>query len=73
MGATEYVRLKLIESRSKGVAVLLISEDLDEILTVSDRIIVMYEGEVVGETTPDVDLKDLGMMMAGAQKMNQVG
>jgi simple sugar transport system ATP-binding protein len=70
VGATEWVRLKLIESRLNGCAVLLISEDLDEILTVSDRIVVMYEGEIVGETTPEVDLKDLGMMMAGARRMN---
>ncbi|HJX23594.1 MAG TPA: ABC transporter ATP-binding protein [Candidatus Bathyarchaeia archaeon] len=71
VGATEYVRLKLIESRSNKGAVMLISEDLDEILTVSDRIAVMYEGEIVGTTTPDVDLKDLGMMMAGAHRMAQ--
>jgi general nucleoside transport system ATP-binding protein len=72
VGATEYVHIRLAKSRNDGVAVMLISEDLDEIISLSDRIAVMYEGEIVGIVKPDVDIKDLGLMMAGASKLNQV-
>jgi ABC-type uncharacterized transport system ATPase subunit len=69
VGATEYVRSKLLEQRARGAAVLLISEDLDEVLALSDRIAVIYEGEIVGllptaEATPE----RLGLMMCGALK-----
>ena len=47
IGATEYVRQQLIEQRKEGAAILLISEDLDEILALSDRIAVMYEGQIM--------------------------
>jgi ABC-type uncharacterized transport system ATPase subunit len=67
VGATEYVRSKLLEQRDQGVAVLLISEDLDEILALSDRIAVIYEGRIVG-VIPASEAKkgELGMMMSGA-------
>ncbi|MFQ5343658.1 MAG: heme ABC transporter ATP-binding protein, partial [Anaerolineae bacterium] len=53
--------------RSAGTAILLISEDLDEIQSLSDRIAVMYEGEIVGEMLADeADVEALGLMMAGA-------
>ncbi len=66
IGATEYVRDQLLEQRRKGVAVMLISEDLDEILALSDRIAVLYEGQVMDivprdEATP----QRLGLLMAG--------
>lgn len=69
VGATEYVRQQLLEQRNRGAAVLLISEDLDEILALSDRIAVIYEGEIVGllpatEATPE----RLGLLMSGAVK-----
>lgn len=69
VGATEYVRQQLLEQRKRGAAVLLISEDLDEILALSDRIAVIYEGEIVGimpadEATPE----RLGLLMSGAVK-----
>jgi ABC-type uncharacterized transport system ATPase subunit len=66
VGATEYVWRRLLEQRDRGAAVLLVSEDLDEILALADRIAVMYEGEIVG-TVPatDTDVAHLGLMMAG--------
>ncbi len=67
VGATEYVRSKLLEQRDQGVAVLLISEDLDEILALSDRIAVIYEGRIVGVIPADKASKgQIGMMMSGA-------
>ncbi|MEP7285996.1 MAG: ABC transporter ATP-binding protein [Chloroflexota bacterium] len=68
IGATLYIHRCLLDQRTRGTATLLISEDLDEILALSDRIAVMYEGEVRGivsraEATPDL----LGMLMAGGQ------
>ena len=66
IGATEYVREQLLEQRRQGVAVLLISEDLDEILALSDRIAVIYEGRIMDilpreQATPE----RLGLLMAG--------
>ena len=66
IGATEYVREQLLEQRRKGVAVMLISEDLDEILALSDRIAVIYEGKIMDivpreNATPE----KLGLLMAG--------
>jgi len=71
VGATDYVRSQLLEQRKRGAAVLMISEDLDEILALSDRIAVIYEGEIVGvlpaaEATPE----RLGLLMSGAVKEN---
>lgn len=69
VGATEYVRSQLLEQRRRGAAVLLISEDLDEVLALSDRIAVIYEGEIVGVLpAKDADVERLGLMMSGAVK-----
>ena len=66
VGATEYVRAQLLERRGAGAAILLVSEDLDELLALSDRLVVMYEGRIVGEVAAaDADLEHLGMLMAG--------
>jgi len=66
IGATEYVHEVLMEQREEGTAILLISEDLDEIMALSDRIIVIYEGEIMGEVlAQDATAEDLGLMMAG--------
>lgn len=66
IGATEYIHKRLLEERDRGTAILLISEDLDEIRALSDRIVVMYEGRIVGEVeNKDVDVNLLGLMMAG--------
>ena len=68
IGASEYIRNVLMEQRRHGVAILLISEDLDEIMALSDRIVVMYEGQVVGIVDrQEADVEALGLMMAGAQ------
>ncbi len=69
IGATEYVRQQLLAQRDRGAAVLLISEDLDEILALSDRIAVIYEGEIVGELpASEATPERLGLLMAGATK-----
>ncbi len=69
IGATEYIHQRLIEQRNQGMAILLISEDLDEVLALADRIAVMYEGEIVGIVPPNTPVDDLGLMMAGAKRM----
>ncbi|MDE2856101.1 MAG: ABC transporter ATP-binding protein [Chloroflexota bacterium] len=66
IGATEYIHQRLLQERDKGTAILLISEDLDEIRALSDRIAVMYEGRIVGEVeNVDVDIELLGLLMTG--------
>jgi len=66
VGATEYIRRKLLEQKKGGAAILLISEDLEEILTLSDRIAVMYEGKVMGIVPArKAKIEGIGMMMAG--------
>lgn len=70
--ATEYVRNRLIEARQAGCAVLLISMKLDEILNLSDRIAVIYEGEIVGAMDrQDADRKELGLMMTSGTKKGE--
>src|SRR5680860_1155767 len=69
VGATEFIRKKLLEERDQGVAVLLISEDLEELLMISDRIGVIYEGEIEGIVDIDsADINEIGLMMAGVHK-----
>jgi ABC-type uncharacterized transport system ATPase subunit len=69
VGATEYVRSRLLEQRGRGAAVLLLSEDLDEVLALSDRIAVIYEGRIVGLIpASEADLEELGLMMSGARE-----
>lgn len=68
VGATEYVRQKLLEQRHKGAAILLISEDLDEILELSDRVAVIYEGELMAVLSAhDATTAQLGLLMSGVQ------
>ncbi|MBS4536607.1 ABC transporter ATP-binding protein [Clostridium sp. D2Q-14] len=69
VGAIEYVHNALVEQRDKGKAVFLVSLELDEIMNVSDRIAVIYEGKIVGIIdAKDADEKTLGLMMAGGGK-----
>jgi len=69
VGATENVHDLLIQERDSGAAVLLISEDLDELLSLSDRIAVIYEGRIVGEVPPeDERVEEIGLMMAGSSR-----
>jgi ABC-type uncharacterized transport system ATPase subunit len=66
VGAIEYVHRRLVQARDEGRAVLLVSLELDEILSLSDRILVMYEGRLVHEYGPDVSEEQLGLAMTGA-------
>jgi ABC-type uncharacterized transport system ATPase subunit len=68
VGATEYIWRRLLEQRDRGRAILLISADLDEVLALSDRILVIYEGEMMGLLKgTDVEIEKLGLMMAGTR------
>ena len=68
VGAIETVHGYLREAAADGVAVLLISEDLDEILTLADRILVMYEGAIVGEVDARAaNVEEIGLLMAGVR------
>ena len=67
--AIEYIHKQLIAQRDAGKAVLLVSLELDEVMNVSDRILVMYEGEIVGELDPKkTTVQELGLYMAGAKR-----
>ncbi|TFZ41865.1 ABC transporter ATP-binding protein [Soehngenia longivitae] len=71
VGAIEYIHRMLVEGRDSGKAVLLVSLELDEVLNVSDRILVMYEGEIVGELDPkETTDEELGLYMSGAKRDN---
>lgn len=70
VGATEFIRNRLLEERQAGRAILLISADLDEVLQLSDRVVVLFEGEVMGELDAEqIDLDELGLLMAGAKRL----
>ena len=69
VGAIEYIHSQLVAQRDAGRGVLLVSLELDEVMNVSDRILVMYEGEIVGEFDPKkVTVEELGLYMAGAKR-----
>ena len=69
VGAIEFIHKRIVEQRDAGAAVLLVSLELDEVMSVSDRILVMYEGEIVGELDPEkTTVEELGLYMAGAKK-----
>ena len=69
VGAIEYIHKQLIAQRDAGKAIRLVSLELDEVMTVSDRILVMYEGEIVGEFDPKTtSVNELGLYMAGAKR-----
>ena len=65
VGAIEFVHRRLVAERDEGRAILLVSFELEEILSLSDRILVVYEGRIVGEYTPDVSEEELGFAMTG--------
>ena len=74
VGAIEYIHNQLVAERDKGRAVLLVSLELDEVLSLSDRILVMYEGEIVGELDPaSTDAQELGLYMSGAKREEKEG
>ncbi len=69
VGAIEYIHRQLVAQRDAGKAVLLVSLELDEVMNLSDRILVMYEGEIVGELNPkETTVEELGLYMAGAKR-----
>ena len=72
IGATKYIQSRIVEERDRGAAVLLVSTELDEIMEISDRILVMYEGEVMGIVEQkDATRNGLGLMMAGERKARE--
>jgi len=69
VGAIEYIHGQLVAQRDAGKAVLLVSLELDEVMNLSDRILVMYEGQIVGQLDPKkTTLQELGLYMAGAKR-----
>lgn len=69
VGAIEYIHKQLVAQRDEGKAVLLVSLELDEVMNVSDRILVIYEGEIVGDLNPaDITVQELGLYMAGSKR-----
>ena len=71
VGAIEYIHNQIVNSRDNGTAVLLVSLELDEVMSLSDRILVMYEGEIVGELDPKTTtVQELGLYMAGAKRQD---
>ena len=72
VGAIEYIHKQIVAQRDAGKAVLLVSLELDEVMSLSDRILVMYEGEIVGEFDPKTTtVQELGLYMAGARKQGK--
>jgi simple sugar transport system ATP-binding protein len=71
VGAIEYIHEEIVKERDNGKAILLVSLELDEVMNLSDRILVMYEGEIVGELDPkQTTLQELGLYMSGAKRDN---
>lgn len=69
IGSIEFIHKQILNFRNKGNAVLLISSELSEVMSLSDRIIVMYKGKIIGELSPkDVSRSEIGLLMAGIQK-----
>ncbi len=69
IGATEFVRTRILDERNRGAGVLLVSTELEEIMSMSDRIAVMYEGEIMGIVNrEDATVSELGLMMAGSKR-----
>ena len=66
VGSIEFVHRRIVEERDQGVAVIIISSELDEIYALADRIAVMYEGKITGFRPPTVPVAELGLLMAGA-------
>lgn len=73
VGAIEYIHRQIVAQRDEGKAVLLVSLELDEVMSLSDRILVMYEGEIVGELNPrTTTVEEMGLYMAGAKRKEAV-
>nr|MDQ4030292.1 ABC transporter ATP-binding protein [Actinomycetota bacterium] len=72
VGAIEFVHRRLVEQRDAGKAILLVSFELDEILSLSDRVLVVYEGRIVAEYPPDVSEEEVGIAMTGGRREEAV-
>jgi simple sugar transport system ATP-binding protein len=69
VGAIEYIHGQIVKARGNGTGVLLVSLELDEVMNVSDRILVMFEGEIVADVNPkNVTFAELGLYMSGAKR-----
>ncbi len=73
VGSIEFVHSEIVKQRDQGVAVVIVSSELDEIYALSDRIAVMYEGKIVGICPPDIPEEELGLLMAGAATADTQG
>ncbi len=74
VGAIEYIHKQIVAAARRGQGVLLVSLELDEVMNLSDRILVMYEGEIVGEFDPKTTtVQELGLYMAGAKTKEECG
>jgi general nucleoside transport system ATP-binding protein len=73
VGSIEFVHSEIVKQRDEGVAVVIVSSELDEIYALSDRIAVMYEGKIVGIRAPDIPEQELGLLMTGAGSDGQPG
>jgi ABC-type uncharacterized transport systems, ATPase components len=67
VGAIEFVHRRLVEERNEGRAVLLVSLELEEVISLADRILVIYEGRIVGQYDPSVTEEELGIAMTGGK------
>ena len=65
VGSIEFVHKRMIEERDKGVPVMVVSTELDEVVSLADRIVVLYRGRIMGDVSPDTPRDALGLMMAG--------
>ena len=69
MGAGEYIHKELVKQRDSGSAILMVSLELDEVMNLSDRILVIFEGRIVAQLDPkQVTVQELGLYMAGSKK-----
>ena len=74
VGAIEYIHKQLVAERDKGKAVLLVSLELDEVMSLSDRILVLYDGQIVGQLDPkQTNIQELGLYMSGAKQDEEGG
>ena len=71
VGAIEYIHSQIVKQRDENKGILLVSLELDEVMSLADRILVMYEGEIVGQfNCGEVSMNDLGLYMSGAKRDN---
>ena len=72
VGAIEYIHRELVKQRDAGTAILLISLELEEVMNLSDRILVMFEGAIVADLNPhEVTVQELGLYLAGAKRQSE--